>query len=67
MGAGAARMRPDALWPQLDLLVGDVLAAADWVAQDQHPGALPELPCNSSCYALPAAPPARWWTEAALQ
>ena len=55
MGAGAARMRPDALWPQLDLLVGDVLATAHWLAQDRHPGALP-LPFAISCCALPVAP-----------
>ena len=60
MGAGAARVRPDALWPQLDLLVGDVLAAAHWLAQDQHPGALPLL-IAGSYLALPAAPRARWW------
>jgi hypothetical protein len=48
MGAGAARMQPAALWPQLDLLVGDVLAAAAWLAQDRHPGALP-LPFAISC------------------
>jgi hypothetical protein len=66
MGAGAARMQPAALWPQLDLLVGDVLAAAARLAQDRHPGASP-LPFATSCCALLVAPRAQRCTEVVLQ
>jgi hypothetical protein len=40
MGKGAVRLEPEALWPQLNLLVGDVLAAADWLTAHGGPGAL---------------------------
>lgn len=39
MGRGAARLPEAALWPQLDLLVGDVLAAAAWLRSDGESGA----------------------------
>jgi hypothetical protein len=66
MGSGAAPMQPDALWPQLDLLVGDVLAAANWLAQDRHPGTLP-LPFAIFCCALPVAPRAQRCIKVVMQ
>jgi hypothetical protein len=51
LGRGAARLPAEALWPQLDLLVGDVLAAAAWLAENGEPGA---LPCDPPCSRVPA-------------